>query len=117
VARSVNPYGCRQEILNQISYVENKGHYDGAKKALIIGGSSSYGLASRITQAFGSGADTISVAFERPVKDETMLGTAGWWNNIYFKQEAEKAGLIAKNFNGDCFTKDMKQQVTDYIKS
>ncbi|WP_010621917.1 enoyl-ACP reductase FabV [Paucilactobacillus suebicus] len=116
VARSVNPYGCRQEVINQINYVKGKGHYDGAKKALIIGGSSSYGLASRITQAFGSGADTISVAFERPVKDETMLGTAGWWNNIYFKQEAEKAGLLAKNFNGDAFTEDMKKQVIDYIK-
>jgi len=116
VARSVNPYGCHQEVLNQIKYVKENGHYDGAKKALIIGGSSSYGLASRITQAFGSGADTISVAFERPIKDEAMLGTAGWWNNIYFKQEAEKAGLIAKNFNGDCFTEKMKDQVSEYIK-
>ena len=53
VARSVNPEGCRQEILNQIAYVQGKGHYEGAKKALIIGGSSSYGLASRITTAFG----------------------------------------------------------------
>lgn len=116
VARSVNPYGCKQEVLNQIDYVKKQGHYNGAKKALIIGGSSSYGLASRVTQAFGSGADTICVAYERPVKDETMLGTAGWWNNIYFKQEAEKAGLIAKNFNGDAFTKEIKQQVLDYIK-
>ncbi|AZZ61269.1 trans-2-enoyl-CoA reductase family protein [Oenococcus sp. UCMA 16435] len=115
-ARSVNPYGCKQEIADQINYVKNKGYYDGAKKALIIGGSSSYGLASRITAAFGQGADTISVAFERPPKDETMLGTAGWWNNIYFRQQAEKAGLIAKNFNGDAFTDEMKQQVTDYIK-
>ena len=116
VARSVNPYGCRQEILNQISYVQGKGSYTGAKKALIIGGSSSYGLASRITAAFGQGADTISVAFERPPKDETMLGTAGWYNNIYFREEAEKAGLKAKNFNGDCFTQAMKDQVIDYIK-
>ncbi|MFD1471377.1 enoyl-ACP reductase FabV [Companilactobacillus mishanensis] len=116
VARSVNPYGCRQEILNQIAYVQGKGHYEGAKKALIIGGSSSYGLASRITAAFGQGADTISVAFERPPKDEKMLGTAGWYNNIYFREEAEKAGLIGKNFNGDCFTQDMKDKVIDYIK-
>lgn len=116
VARSVNPYGCRQEVLNQIAYVQGKGHYEGAKKALVIGGSSSYGLASRVTAAFGQGADTICVAFERPPKDESMLGTAGWYNNVYFRQEAEKAGLIAKNFNGDCFTQDMKDQVIDYIK-
>ncbi|MCY9806365.1 trans-2-enoyl-CoA reductase family protein [Lentilactobacillus senioris] len=117
VARSVNPYGCRQEILNQIAYVEGKGRYDGAKKALILGGSSSYGLASRITAAFGSGADTINVSFERPPKDEKMLGTAGWYNNYFFRKAAEEAGLIAKNFNGDCFTQEMKDQVIEYIKN
>jgi len=116
VARSVNPEGCRQEILNQISYVQGKGKYEGAKKALIIGGSSSYGLASRITTAFGQGADTIGVSFERPPRDENMLGTAGWYNNIYFRQEAEKAGLIGKNFIGDAFAQDMKDQVIQYIK-
>lgn len=115
-ARSVNPFGCRQEVLNQISYVQGKGHYEGAQKALIIGGSSSYGLASRITAAFGSGADTVNVSFERPPKDEKMLGTAGWYNNVFFREEAEKAGLKAKNFNGDCFTKEMKDQVIKYIK-
>ncbi|MDV7757976.1 enoyl-ACP reductase FabV [Liquorilactobacillus mali] len=117
LARSVNPYGCRQEILNQIAYVQSKGPYKGAKKALIVGGSSSYGLASRITTAFGQGADTINVAFERPPKNENMLGTAGWYNNIYFREEAEKKGLKAKNFIGDCFTQSMKEQVIDYIKS
>lgn len=116
VARSVNPYGCRQEIFNQIAYVQGKGHYQGAKKALIIGGSSSYGLASRITTAFGQGADTISVSYERPPRDEKMLGTAGWYNNVYFREAAEQAGLIAKNFNGDCFTQAVKDQVIDYIK-
>lgn len=116
VARSVNPEGCRQEILNQIAYVQGKGQYEGAKKALIIGGSSSYGLASRITTAFGQGADTIGVSFERPPRDENMLGTAGWYNNIYFRQEAEKAGLIGKNFIGDAFAQDMKDQVIQYIK-
>lgn len=116
LARSVNPYGCRQEVLNQIAYVQSKGPYEGAKKALIIGGSSSYGLASRITTAFGQGADTINVAFERPPKNEDMLGTAGWYNNIYFREEAEKEGLKAKNFIGDCFTQSMKEQVINYIK-
>lgn len=116
VARSVNPYGCRQAILNQIAYVQGKGHYAGAKKALIIGGSSAYGLASRITTAFGQGADTISISFERPPRDAKMLGTAGWYNNVYFREAAEAAGLIAKNFNGDCFTQAMKDQVIDYIK-
>lgn len=116
VARSVNPYGCHQDIVNQINYVKSKGTYQGPKKVLILGASSSYGLATRITTAFGSRADTIGVSFERGVKDEHMLGSAGWYNNIYFRQEAEKEGLIAKNFVGDAFSNDMKQQVIDYIK-
>lgn len=116
MARSVNPYGCRQEVKNQIDYVKEQGDYEGTKKTLILGASSSYGLASRITAAFGSHADTIGVSFERGPKDETMLGTAGWYNNIFFKEFAEKEGLIAKNFIGDAFSLEMKEQVISYIK-
>ncbi|MEG0550099.1 MAG: trans-2-enoyl-CoA reductase family protein [Vagococcus sp.] len=116
VARAVNPYGCKQEVLNQINYVKEQGAYDGAKKVLVLGASSSYGLASRITTAFGSQADTIGVSFERGPKDETMLGTAGWYNNIFFREFAEKEGLIAKNFIGDAFSLEMKEQVISYIK-
>ncbi|MEG2936953.1 MAG: bifunctional NADH-specific enoyl-ACP reductase/trans-2-enoyl-CoA reductase, partial [Vagococcus sp.] len=106
-ARSVNPYGCKQEVLNQINYVKEQGSYEGPKKVLVLGSSSSYGLASRITAAFGSHADTIGVSFERGPKDETMLGTAGWYNNIFFREFAEKEGLIAKNFIGDAYSLKM----------
>lgn len=116
IARSVNPFGCRQEVLNEINYVKAKGQYAGAKKVLVLGASSSYGLASRITNAFGAGADTIGVSFERGPKNEEQLGTAGWYNNIFFKEFAEKEGLIAKNFVGDAFSLEMKEQVIAYIK-
>ncbi|MEE6681908.1 bifunctional NADH-specific enoyl-ACP reductase/trans-2-enoyl-CoA reductase, partial [Pediococcus pentosaceus] len=79
IARSVNPYGCRQEVLNQINYVKSKGKYKGPKKVLILGGSSSYGLATRITTAFGSDADTINVSYERGPKHLDNLGSAGWY--------------------------------------
>jgi len=117
VARSVNPYGCKQDVLNQINYVKTQGTYEGPKKVLILGGSSSYGLASRITTAFGSHADTIAVSFERGPKDETNVGTAGWYNNIFFREFAEEAGLIAKNFIGDAFSLEMKEKVISYIKT
>lgn len=116
VSRAVNPNGCKQEVQNQINYVKKQGNYKGANKALILGASSSYGLASRITAAFGSHADTIGVSFERAPRDENMLGTAGWYNNIYFKEFAEKEGLIAKNFIGDAYSLEMKEQVISYIK-
>lgn len=116
VALGVNPLGCKQDVLNQINYVKNNGTYEGPKKVLIIGASSSYGLATRISLAFGAGADTIGVSFEKGPKNERNLGTAGWYNNIAFRQAAEKEGLIAKNFVADAFSHETKQEVIDYIK-
>jgi len=117
VALGINPLGCKQEVLNQIEYVKNKESYKGPKKVLIIGASSSYGLATRISLAFGTGADTIGVSFEKGPKNEKNLGTAGWYNNIAFREAAEKEGLIAKNFVQDAFSHESKQEVIDYIKS
>lgn len=117
VALGVNPLGLKQEVLNEIDYVKNKGSYEAPKKVLIIGASSSYGLATRISLAFGAGADTIGLSFEKGPKNERNLGTAGWYNNIAFKEEAEKEGLIAKNFVMDAFSHDSKQEVIDYIKN
>lgn len=116
VALGVNPLGCRQEVLNQIEYVKNKGSYEAPKKVLIIGASSSYGLATRISLAFGGGADTIGVSFEKGPKSDRNLGTAGWYNNIAFKEAAEKEGLTAKNFVTDAFSHEAKQEVITYIK-
>lgn len=117
ISLSVDPYGCRQEVLNEINYVKKQGPYKGPKKVLVLGGSSSYGLASRITTAFGSGADTICVSFEKGPRNATHLGTAGWYNNIYFRQFAEQEGLIAKNFIGDAFSQEIKDEVIEYIKT
>ncbi|MGB3160080.1 MAG: enoyl-ACP reductase FabV [Carnobacterium sp.] len=116
VALGINPLGCKQEVLNEIDYVKNKGTYFGPKKVLIIGASSSYGLATRISLAFGAGSDTIGVSFEKGPKSERNLGTAGWYNNIAFREAAEKEGLIAKNFVQDAFSHESKQEVIDYIK-
>jgi enoyl-[acyl-carrier protein] reductase / trans-2-enoyl-CoA reductase (NAD+) len=115
VSRAAHPYGCREMIKQQIEYVRGQGRFEGPKKVLILGASSSYGLASRIVTAFGAGADSIGVSFEKGISDE-RLATAGWWNNIFFKQEAEKHGLVAKNFIGDAFSKEMLDDVISYIK-
>lgn len=117
VALGVNPIGCKQEVLNQIDYVKSKGTFKGPKKVLIIGGSSSYGLASRINLAFGAGADTIGISYEKAPRSKRSLGTPGWYNNIAFREAAEKEGLIAKNFVQDAFSHETKQEVIDYIKN
>ena len=116
VSFGVNPIGCKQEVNNQIDFVKEQGAYEGPKKVLIIGASSSYGLATRISLAFGANADTIGVSFEKGPKSEKNLGTAGWYNNIYFKQAAEAEGLVAKNFVQDAFSHETKQDVINYIK-
>lgn len=116
ISKAAHPYGARQLVLDQIEYVKKNGTFKGAKKVLILGASSSYGLASRIALAFGSGADTIGVSFEKGIENESKLATAGWWNNIFFKDEAEKNGLVAKNFIGDAFSHEMREKVIKYIK-
>lgn len=117
ISLGVNPIGCKQEVKNQINYVKEQGAFEGPKNVLIIGASSSYGLATRISLAFGAGADTIGVSFEKPPKSEKNLGTAGWYNNIYFKQAAEAEGLVAKNFVQDAFSDETKQDVINYIQN
>lgn len=116
IARTAHPYGCKASIKEQIEYVKKHDTYTGPKKALILGASSSYGLASRISLAFGSHADTIGVSFERGITSNQQIGTAGWWNNVFFEKEAAQEGLIAKNFIGDAFSNEMKEQVIEYIR-
>ncbi|MEC4726023.1 trans-2-enoyl-CoA reductase family protein [Shewanella sp. D64] len=118
VARNSHPAGCKQSILNQINYVKSaKAIESGARKVLILGASSGFGLASRVSLAFGgASADTIGVSFERG-PSEKGVGSAGWYNNIYFREQAEQASLIAKNFVGDAFSPAMRAQVIEYIRT
>ena len=116
VLMTLNPMGLKQEIQNQIDYVKRQGHYEGPKKVLVLGASSSYGLATRISTAFGAGADTIGVSYDKGPRSEKNLGTPGWYNNIFFRQAAEKEGLVAKNFVGDAFSQELKDEVIRYIK-
>ncbi len=111
-----HPKGCEQNILNQIAYVKSKGHIEGPKNVLVIGASTGFGLASRITAAFGSGAATIGVFFEKePGVGKTA--SPGWYNSAAFQAEATKAGLYAKSINGDAFSNEIKTKTIDLIKA
>lgn len=115
ICTTAHPLGCRKNVENQIEYVKEKGEITGAKKVLVIGASTGYGLASRITAAFGMKAATIGVAFEREASGK-RTATPGYYNMRAFDEEAAKAGLYAKSFNGDAFSALMKQQVIETIK-
>ncbi len=115
ICLTAHPTGCEQNIKNQIAYVKSKGHIEGAKRVLVIGASTGFGLASRITSAFGCDASTIGVFFEKPAA-EGKTASPGWYNSAAFENEAKKAGLYAKSINGDAFSNEVKQQTIDLIK-
>jgi enoyl-[acyl-carrier protein] reductase/trans-2-enoyl-CoA reductase (NAD+) len=110
-----HPKGCEKNVLNQIDYVKSKGAINGPKKVLVIGASTGFGLASRITSAFGSDAATIGVFFEKaPAEGKTA--SPGYYNSLAFETAAGKAGLYAKSINGDAFSNEVKAQTIDLIK-
>lgn len=117
ICTTAHPVGCAKHVAEQIAVVKNRGSIaNGPKKVLVIGSSTGYGLSSRIAAAFGSGASTIGVFFEKPAEAD-KCGTAGWYNSAAFENEARAAGLYARSFNGDAFSDAMKAEVIAAIKS
>jgi enoyl-[acyl-carrier protein] reductase/trans-2-enoyl-CoA reductase (NAD+) len=111
-----HPKGCEQNVINQINYVKSKGSIEGPKKVLVIGASTGFGLASRITSAFGSNAATIGVFFEK-APSEGKTASPGYYNSLAFEAQAKQAGLYAKSINGDAFSNEVKAQTIDLIKA
>ena len=116
ICLTAHPKGAEQNVKNQIEYIKSKGAIAGAKKVLVIGASTGFGLASRITSAFGSDAATIGVFFEKPPV-EGKTASPGWYNSAAFETEAHKTGLYAKSINGDAFSNEIKRETLDLIKA
>ncbi len=113
---TAHPAGCEANVKKQIDYVTAEGPIaNGPKRVLVIGASTGYGLAARITAAFGCGADTLGVFFERP-GEEGKPGTSGWYNSAAFHKFAEQKGLYAKSINGDAFSDEIKRLTIEAIK-
>ncbi|MDX2110755.1 MAG: enoyl-ACP reductase FabV [Verrucomicrobiota bacterium] len=116
VCITAHPEGCAAHVREQIATVKSQGSLStGPKKVLIIGASTGYGLSSRIVSAFGCGAATLGVFFERP-SDGGKPASAGWYNTAALQSEARAAGLWAKSVNGDAFSDSVKAEVIDIIK-
>ena len=116
ICTTSHPEGCAQNVKNQIEYIKSKGAINGAKKVLVIGASTGFGLASRITSAFGCDAATIGVFFEK-APSEGKTASPGWYNSAAFETQAHTAGLYAKSINGDAFSNEIKKQTIDLIKA
>lgn len=117
ICTTTHPTGCEANVNEQIARVKADGAIDnGPKNVLVIGASTGYGLASRITAAFGSGAATLGVFLEKPAT-ETKPGSAGWYNSGAFEKAAHAAGLYAKSINGDAFSNEMRAKAIELIKA
>lgn len=117
---NAHPAGCAKEVEQQIEYVREKTsrrklHTEQLHAALILGCSTGYGLASRITAAFGYGAATVGVSYEKE-GSETKSGTPGWYNNMAFDRASAKAGVPSFTINGDAFSDPVRAQVIEAAK-
>lgn len=115
ICTTAHPAGCGENVKRQIRYVKEKGRMDGPKKVLVIGASTGYGLASRITAAFGCGASTLGIMFEKPSNGK-RTATPGWYNTAAFEKNARKEGLYARSVNGDAFSQEIKEKAIDIIR-
>lgn len=115
ICTTAHPTGCKENVKNQINYIKAQGKVNGPKKVLIIGASTGYGLASRITSTYASGAATIGVMFEKSAS-EKRTATPGWYNTKAFEEISSADGYYAKSINGDAFSQEIKEEVIALIK-
>jgi enoyl-[acyl-carrier protein] reductase/trans-2-enoyl-CoA reductase (NAD+) len=115
-----HPLGCETAVKRQIDYVKKefseKERKTGVPKlVLVIGCSTGYGLASRIAAAFGYGAVTVGLSFEKTPSD-SKTGTPGFYNNRAFDRAASADGLFSCTLNGDAFSNEMKAETVKAVK-
>ncbi|MGH8396945.1 MAG: enoyl-ACP reductase FabV [Gammaproteobacteria bacterium] len=116
ICTTAHPAGCEMNVREQINDTKALGmRAQGPKRVLILGASTGYGLAARITAAFGYGAATLGVFFEKPGK-ESKSGSAGWYNSTAFDKLAKLAGLWSKSINGDAFSDEARTRAIELIK-
>jgi enoyl-[acyl-carrier protein] reductase/trans-2-enoyl-CoA reductase (NAD+) len=116
ICLTAHPLGCARQVQEQIRFIQGRGGLEGAKRALIVGASNGYGLAARIVAAYACAGATVGVALERP-GSESKSGSAGWYNDLAFRQAAARDGLDAWSINGDAFSRETKDQVLELIRS
>lgn len=116
ICTTAHPIGCAANVAEQVRYVQQRPrHEHGPKNVLVIGASGGYGLPSRISAAFGAGAATLGLSFEK-APTATKTASAGWYNNQAFDKLAAEAGLWAKTLDGDAFSDEMKASTIDVIR-
>jgi enoyl-[acyl-carrier protein] reductase/trans-2-enoyl-CoA reductase (NAD+) len=123
ICTNSHPAGCAANVGEQIGYIKDHNlsassvSTEGSpKNVLIVGASTGYGLASRITAAYGYGAKTLGLFFEKP-PTERKTASAGFYNSAAFEKQAHADGLYAKSINGDAFSNQAKQHAIELIQA
>lgn len=117
ICTTAHPVGCQINVAEQIRFIQDQDLIPSTpKRVLVISAATGYGLASRIAAAFGCGARTIGLFFEKPATGN-RTASAGWYNSAAFQNAADKAGLYAKNINGDAFSDVVKEKTIELIKA
>ncbi len=115
ICLTAHPTGCALQVRDMIRATKQRKKLAGPKAALIIGASNGYGMGARVAAAYGCGAATLGIAFERP-SSETKVGTAGYYNDRAFLAYAAEDGIPAWSLNGDAFAEEMKREALDLIR-
>ena len=114
---TAHPKGCEESVRRQIQFIKKQPRPDHCPaRVLVIGASTGYGLAARITSAFGCGASTLGVFFEKEGSAKRPA-SAGWYNAAAFHGFAGEEGLYAKSINGDAFSDEIKAKTIEAIKA
>ena len=115
ICTTAHPTGCRASVQAQVDHVRSQAALAPLSNVLVLGASGGFGLASRIVSAFGAGAATLGVSFEKEPSAK-RTATAGWYNNAAFDDIAREAGLTAHTLDGDAFSDEMKERVIAVLK-
>jgi len=121
ICTTAHPAGCEANVESQINYASSTPKPSSSKSVpprnvLVIGSSTGYGLASRITAAFGYGANTLGIFFEKPAVGK-RTASAGWYNAAAFQKFADRQGIYSQNINGDAFSNSIKDRAIETIKT
>ncbi|MFW6215251.1 MAG: enoyl-ACP reductase FabV [Alkalispirochaetaceae bacterium] len=115
ICMNAHPLGAAASVEQQIDYIRRQTAIEGAKNVLVLGGSTGYGLATRIAATYACGAGTLNVAFESPAKG-SRTGTIGYYNTVAFEQRAREDGYLADSLFGDAFSHQIKEQTIERIR-
>lgn len=112
VCLKAHPVGLKKLVESYFNELQEKKSIDGAKNVLILGGSSGYGLASRIVASEKMHANTFNVCYETaPEKKRT--GSAGYWNVKFFNQLSSTKSV---DYNINAFLDEDRHKVVENLK-